>query len=464
MEILNESLVDIEKRWKGKDVYYTFTGLEKVGINPNSKFKETPNAIYAYSMKDILPTETPFQSDGHSKTLPGKSLNRIGDGYVYVFELKNVRHLDFQKYKEIDYNKDLEILNISKELAKEKLVDSNYFSNSFSERIYRLTQILSNENHNIWNKILRVTLKYEYLIDHGHGLIHEAEPSQLAILSTSPIIILDKDYFRFEEVDEIDPRAERTKMSLFFNGDEKFFSFKWSNDFIDRIIKQKIYKHRNYKMFFKFEDLDEVKYNNLKSFYSTIFNNFKNMIRGSDEIVKVYISLFEKYGDGCLQFEDEEWYNEDFIQVLFNNSKLIEDGKDLYTFIFDKLSISQIKSYLETLNDDDELENIKYLHLISKEFSKKVVDSLMLMNKEGVVVFDYFYVYKNLFQFLSPKDSWIIIRDRFKIYKKDGELEKIVRLLKDQLTSIETKKDDVYKEVIDIISLKESYIFINSIL
>ena len=100
MKYLLENLYDVEEKYKDKDVYYTFTGLEKVGINPHSNFTESPNAIYAYSMKDVKPTQTPFQGAGHVNTIHDSSNKKIGSGLVYIFELKDVKHLDFQKYKE----------------------------------------------------------------------------------------------------------------------------------------------------------------------------------------------------------------------------------------------------------------------------------------------------------------------------------------------------------------------------
>lgn len=479
MKYLLENLYDVEEKYKDEDVYYTFTGLEKVGINPHSNFTESPNAIYAYSMKDIKPTQTPFQGAGHVNTIHDSSNKKIGSGLVYVFELKDVKHLDFQKYKEDDFAKDLKILGydikdidkinegileVEKRLAKLNVIKYTREVKNFAYKIYRFTDYLSKQNHNMWNKILREKLGYEYLIDHGNGYIHPAEPAQVAILSIKPIKLIDKDSYNSDEFSGLDPRTIRQKLSMFYNDDKEFFEFYWKHDFIELLIKNKIYLRPAFKNFFLVDSkkLSTFKHRNIVNFYNTMFYMFNNRLNNL-EIVDVFVSLFLKYGPQCLVLGDEKLYNTEFISTLFNNLQILErkESIGLFNFILKDLDKDQLKGYIDEVYENEEENNLKYLSTLDEQIKLKLVDAF----KQDSSGFNNYFIFKDFFKYLSPKECWDELLDHYYTYEEHDTLDKVIILVKDQLIKdIPNINNDKIRYIKDKLSLKECYRIIEDML
>jgi hypothetical protein len=252
-----EKLIKYKNRSK---IYFSFRSIEKIGINPLSKWN-TPNGIYTYPLKEIIK----YNFYGY----------KIKDGvievpfagknpYIYVIEAKGRGIKDISKYTEADLLSDIiklkkglrkyndtrfvkfisnpdpvssPLSQFTMEYALNNNVNSSTLKNEFLNeatdivkaidlllkwsykydnlelygyRLWSITRFISyimvsSLNASItWNFILNKILKYDYIVDLGYRVIHNNEPYQAVFFNTSCFDVLEiiENKYPTEFVDE----------------------------------------------------------------------------------------------------------------------------------------------------------------------------------------------------------------------------------------------------------------------
>lgn len=194
---LNPTLTAYEqlKKYKGKGVYITFTSVNKVGINPNNKFK-TPTAIYTYPLDGVWHHMKKFK-DASNVPFAGKA------DHIAILKPRGNFIQDISKtYTKDMYDKDLAKLRkmypqkdpyeIGIEWSIQEGAQRS-FNRSWGGKMWNITRYVS-YNHNLkgadntvhkWNKIWR-NLGYDGIGDTS-GIIHYNEPVQAIFLSIKGI-------------------------------------------------------------------------------------------------------------------------------------------------------------------------------------------------------------------------------------------------------------------------------------
>ena len=189
-----------------KNLFVSFTDLDKLGINPTSKYN-TPIGIYAYPAEYVLKK---IGDTGSTDKLPF-----AGDKpWVNIFRATgNVVDLDT-----IDSNMVSEYLKTLQDTFEGKKIPENDFKHLFSQAgmgathrtrsgiLWYFTKLLagyvdqqSNDKTKpntktvaksesvIWQSILRKVLKIDGMVDDGEGVIHENEPTQAVFFNPAAI-------------------------------------------------------------------------------------------------------------------------------------------------------------------------------------------------------------------------------------------------------------------------------------
>ena len=204
IENAKESQWDIIKRIRKEnsgDLFVSHRSIERLGINPNFKFK-SPIGIYAYPIDyDIkINTEETTGFTGADIT-----------NFIYVFKLTNGKMLD-NSYTEnnlkIDIKKlktfypDFDFNNIDFKTSKySKSKDSIQFKNNPNmkipdvniiplTKIFTITYILSDKNPIKWNKLLR-KLGYSGISDNGDNVINDWGRSETIFFSNKNLKIIE---------------------------------------------------------------------------------------------------------------------------------------------------------------------------------------------------------------------------------------------------------------------------------
>lgn len=258
---LNESRnypTDIElfQKYKNQDVYYSYRSIDKLGINPNSKY-DTPNGIYAYPVKYQNPEEVKFTGDTNS-------------GIVYFFKLKYGTNLldisrglypktklasDLKKLETAGYNVDLDF-------------DKANIDTPAGHLWYALYK--NQKNANNWNYLLRKVLGYDAVLDTGYGIIHNNEPAQIVVLNPTSVEILEKGMFDkrldFERFDlsNIKKENQLKYVDAFINNLKKKSKEKVIGESLFGKIIHSI-DSSNYRQFIQ-SHIDDIKLKNLTVF------------------------------------------------------------------------------------------------------------------------------------------------------------------------------------------------------
>ena len=237
----------------GKPMYYmTFTKLNKVGINPGSKYK-TPNGIYTYPLtKDIyellaagnLPfaQEQPFVSIIEPEDRGSLAHHDMGEeeyqqavlslynGEVSRLWLATKKAYNFGITSDIRDASDMDVdASPAKMLQAGPGVDLHTYPEikalistykKFTEeakyktpfgKLWNITRNFSGENPNIWSALWRA-LGYDGAVDLGTGTIHPAEPTQ-AVFFTRDAIEVKETLINKETPDKIRYR-ERSEYTV----------------------------------------------------------------------------------------------------------------------------------------------------------------------------------------------------------------------------------------------------------
>lgn len=187
--------LELYEKYKNQNVYYSYRSIDKLGINPKSKYN-TPNGIYAYPVKYQDPD---VKFTGGSNT-----------GFVYFFKLKpGTKLLNLAGYTRKDFESDLKKLETAG--YKVDLDFSDAKKESYAGNFWFVTY-KNRGNATKWNYLLRKVLGYDAILDIGAGIIHDNEPAQLVVLNPTSIEILEKGEFDkrkpFEKFDTTNLKKE----------------------------------------------------------------------------------------------------------------------------------------------------------------------------------------------------------------------------------------------------------------
>lgn len=182
-----------------ENVYISFTQVNKIGINPKSRYN-TPIGIYCYPLYEFSSSFEKFNKIIVPFAGEQPFIN------VLILE-KNIKQLNFDIYDETDYSND--VLTLREHFTKKHGDDREFefivssaaeHGTDWGRNIWNITRLLSKDmtekelrirktkvkakpDSVLWNYLLRVVLGYDLVYDSGHSIIHENEPIQAVFLS-----------------------------------------------------------------------------------------------------------------------------------------------------------------------------------------------------------------------------------------------------------------------------------------
>lgn len=164
----------------GEKLFVTFTAIDKIGINPRSRFN-TPLGVYCYpvnmfEINSILTGDMPFTGNSQWE-------------HIIFFTLKHTHKTPFI------YEDGLSDLDITFKKYVDSLIKQHNEASYWAQetklktdfgRFWNITRNLADGNIAKWNKILR-DFNIDAVVDYGSGIIHQMEPVQAVILNPSLI-------------------------------------------------------------------------------------------------------------------------------------------------------------------------------------------------------------------------------------------------------------------------------------
>ncbi len=212
-----------------KNLFVSFTDLDKLGINPTSKYN-TPIGIYAYPAEYVL---NKIGDIGSTEKLPF-----AGDKpWVNIFRATgNVVDLDGIPSK--DYPRYLKMLKdafVGKTMSEDdfdhlfrqaragtthktssgilwyftKLL-ADYVDQQTVDKTKPNTKTVAKSASVIWQSILRKTLNIDGMVDDGEGIIHENEPTQAVFFNPAAIEVVKRISNKYNPI-KIKARVKRGK-------------------------------------------------------------------------------------------------------------------------------------------------------------------------------------------------------------------------------------------------------------
>jgi hypothetical protein len=199
----------LEKYKDDPDVYISFRDTKLIGINPQTRYTSTPNAIYTYPLKIL------WKDFSHIR---GEIVVPFVNNFPYIFVIKvksNARELNFTKYSKDDYEKDIQKIIKSKKISIENLNElikkaekeqkyylgkKNYYGtliwNIVSEIVINPKKInphaiIQERLTGVWNRFIYNILNYDYVVDEGYGIIHSSEKTQALFINNSVFKVID---------------------------------------------------------------------------------------------------------------------------------------------------------------------------------------------------------------------------------------------------------------------------------
>ena len=182
-----------------KNLFVSFTTVDKLGINPGSSDRTTPLAIYAYPAEYIV---SMIGSEKSMSKLPYAGSARFAN----LFKARgNIVHLNTITDTDVYFQKLGQLLNDSAKfediVTRTESVYSDRHGGALWQVISSVALALSNAKGTpypvIWNKVIR-HIGIDGVVDMdnsasgGGNIIHTNEPCQAAFFSTSAVYDLDR--------------------------------------------------------------------------------------------------------------------------------------------------------------------------------------------------------------------------------------------------------------------------------
>lgn len=193
-QIVSQFDQTLEKIAGVRNLFVSFTKLDKLGINPKSKY-DTPLGIYAYPAEYVVDrARERFSMDA---ALPFAGDQPYANTFSVTGNIINLVTMTYQEEQEI-YEKLYSVLSEFPHIndsAFEHIVTTPIKNARFPAlpggRVWYVTYTLSREvsysRHAIaWNKIFRL-IGIDGCVDTGRGIIHPNEPAQAVFFAISAI-------------------------------------------------------------------------------------------------------------------------------------------------------------------------------------------------------------------------------------------------------------------------------------
>lgn len=183
-----------------RNSFVSFTKLDKLGVNPSSRYK-TPYGIYCYPSFYILNSTSenggsslsmnnlPFaggQPYGNIFSIKGNILYidkmTITEYNLYINKLRDIITTRYSDYPELD-----KLLSRAIDRAPSNADHSTIIGGQFWYIMWSISNSIASETHKskgpiIWNVLFRL-LGIDAVIDKGIGIIHSSEPTQAVVFN-----------------------------------------------------------------------------------------------------------------------------------------------------------------------------------------------------------------------------------------------------------------------------------------
>jgi len=429
----------------------TFTEIDKVGINPQTKHK-TPLGIYLYQLNYVIERKmnVPFVKD---------------QPYINVCEFirpEKILHMTSDKS-----NQDgMELLNVfPKEQVDQAIknienvedaIRSNY------SKLWLVTQILANKNPIQWNANLRKCGIVGF-IDHGTGTIHMNEKTQCVVFTTSALkllhsinnLIYDGTYYNSYTMDQ---RLKTFKYDINKMSDEQIVKLLQSRRHLDlgSLLSSSNNKEKFSELIVKYKP--ELSDNDVKDLidsatnkdkFSKLIIEKKPELSGRD-IFTLFFSSKEK--DAIAEL------------IIKKQPEIIDDNDNVKYFI--KYAIDQYKTAKLIIEKKPELTNNNVKYLIKYATDKNKMAELIIKYKPELSDND-------VYNFLNPdketdeeinkeidkdKIAELIIEKKpelsdtnvYFLLKYATDIDKIAKLIQEKEDNISKLSDTELLDLIDL--------------
>jgi hypothetical protein len=208
---LYDATTDIIPGSNIKNLFVSFTDLDKLGINPTSRYN-TPIGIYAYPAEYVLKKIGEKQSTQFLPFAGDKPWVNIFRATGNVVDLDGIPSKDYPRY--LKMLKDAFVGKTMSEddfdhLFKQARVGTThktssgilwYFTKLLADYVDQQTVDKTKPNTKtvaksasvIWQSILRKTLNIDGMVDDGEGIIHENEPTQAVFFNPAAIEVVKR--------------------------------------------------------------------------------------------------------------------------------------------------------------------------------------------------------------------------------------------------------------------------------
>lgn len=213
-----KEIYDVLEPYKNReDIFVSFRdSADHTNINMRNQY-DTPHGFYCYPVKDLFENydmpasrrlDIPFASDRDFMFI----IKAKGDAFPLMID----------RYGSNEYDDDTYMLMVDFDMNEEDIREAsqNARRDIPASKLWNVTRIYADKNPVKWNSILR-KLGYDYVVDHGHSVIHYNEPYQAVFLKSSAFTVIDivKNYSIKERI------ANRTEGAIKSDNVEKFDEF-----------------------------------------------------------------------------------------------------------------------------------------------------------------------------------------------------------------------------------------------
>jgi hypothetical protein len=195
----SDALQTLSKYKDDPSIHISYTKLNKIGINPKSKYPDTPLAVFTYPLMEIW---NDIQKEGVGNVQFAATTSK----YIFVLKEKTRPLMDVSKYTLAMLNADMK--KLSKDIPVETInkiaaeIDKNMAGGPYSKKgdpftylrtlLYRLGIELKKKKAAVFMSSRLIELGYSGFSDRkGQGQIHPSEPIQAFFLSPSYYTVVD---------------------------------------------------------------------------------------------------------------------------------------------------------------------------------------------------------------------------------------------------------------------------------
>lgn len=214
----SDALQTLSKYKDDPSIHISYTKLNKIGINPKSKYPDTPLAVFTYPLMEIW---NDIQKEGVGNIQFAATTSK----YIFVLKEKTRPLMDVSNYTLAMLNADMK--KLSKDIPIESInkiaaeIDKNMAGGPFSKKgdpftylrtlLYRLGIELKKKKAAVFMTARLIELGYSGFSDRkGQGQIHPSEPIQAFFLSPSYYTVVDMIDLKTLDFKDMDRRDKAT--------------------------------------------------------------------------------------------------------------------------------------------------------------------------------------------------------------------------------------------------------------